>query len=305
MRLILLRNSILYQLKADTIFRSLGLWFTSLSFLAAVGIIVYLFQMSLPALKEVGIYHFFTDRSWFPDSNGNGTFGLMPMIVSSLLVGALSTAFAVPLAFLLAIYTGFFASLTIRILLIRFVEVLGAIPSVVFGLIGLTVLVPLINQIAPPGTSLLAAVIVLIPMILPTATLFYFSALEAIPLELTRSAAALGISRTGFATKIVFPSVRRQVIAGGLLALARALGETIAVLMVAGNVIKIPESVFDPVRVLTANIALEMGYALGVHRSALFFTGLVMIVSIVVLAVFADGVTGLSKGRILSREGRQ
>jgi len=201
----------------------------------------------------------------------------------------------VPIALSVVFYAQYFASRAQQTLLRRWVEVLGAIPSVVYGLVGITVVVPLVNSIAPPGTSLLAAVLVLVPMIVPTAALFYFAAIESLSAELPKIAAALNLSRFRYVTRVVLPSIHRQVVSGGLLAFARALGETMAVLMVAGNVIQIPGSVFDPVRVLTANIALEMGYALGIHRSALFLTGFIMVGFVLLVLLFSEGTNRLTK----------
>lgn len=243
--------------------------------------------MSLPALREVSVLRFLSDSSWYPQSSGEGTYGLGPMVIASVLVGILSVSIAVPLAVAIAVYRGFYASSVSRVILSRFIDILGAIPSVVFGLVGLTVIVPLVNQLHAPGTSLIAATLVLVPMILPTATFLYIAALENISTDLVTSSAALGLSRFRFVFGIILPSLARSIVSGGVLALARALGETMAVLMVAGNVIQLPRSLFDPVRTLTANIALEMGYALGVHRSALFFSGFMMgllVISLIVLA---------------------
>ncbi|MDD2943011.1 MAG: ABC transporter permease subunit [bacterium] len=277
------------------VFRFFGIFFTGSSFLLAVGIVIYLLYMSAPAFTEVGFGRFFSDTTWYPDANGEGTFGLFPMVVASLLVAGVSIIFAIPVALTIVLYAEYFASWPQQVLFRRTVEVLGAIPSVVYGLIGVSLIVPVVNSLAAPGTSLIAAIFVLVPMIVPTAALFYFSATEGLSQELPKVAASLNLSRVRFVGQVVMPSIHRQVVSGGLLAFARALGETMAVLMVAGNVIQIPGSIFDPVRLLTANIALEMGYARGVHRSALFFTGLVMVCFVIVLLVLSEGARHFSK----------
>lgn len=278
----------MYRSRADRIFSLSGAGLALASLVAAIGIVAFLLAMSLPALREVSALRFLSDSSWYPQSSGEGTYGLWPMVIASVLVGILSVSIAVPLAVAIAIYWGFYASPVGRIILSRFIDILGAIPSVVFGLVGLTVIVPLVNQIHAPGTSLIAATLVLVPMILPTATFLYISALENISTDLLTSSAALGLSRFRLVFGIILPFLSRPIVSGGVLALARALGETMAVLMVAGNVIQLPSSLFDPVRTLTANIALEMGYALGVHRSALFFSGFMMGLLVISLIVIAE-----------------
>jgi phosphate transport system permease protein len=171
---------------------------------------------------------------------------------------------------------------------------LAGIPSVVYGLWGLTVLVPLIARIESPGSSLLAAILVLGLMILPTVALTSASALEAVPDSLMRGAAALGMTRKGQILGVAVPAARVGIIGGILLSLARALGETMAVVMVAGNVVQTPHSIFEPVRVLTANIALEMAYATGLHRSGLFASGLLLTALVLVLAAIAGRIAGKS-----------
>ena len=151
----------------------------------------------------------------------------------------------------------------------------------------MTTLVPLITQWHPPGASLLSAVLVLTLMILPTITLTAFSALHAVPDDFLRNAAALGMSRWGMIYGVAFPAARTGIVAGIILAAGRALGETMAVLMVAGNVVQHPASLFDPIRTLAANIALEMAYAMGDHRAVLFVTGLLLMLLVMLLAAMA------------------
>ncbi len=160
----------------------------------------------------------------------------------------------------------------------RLIELLAGIPSVVFGLWGLTVLVPVITRIEPPGASLLAASLVLALMILPTIELISSSALASVPNHHYLGARALGLSKEQAIWKVVMPSALSGVCAGTILGVARAAGETMAVMMVAGNVVQIPDSLFQPVRTLSANIALEVAYAVDLHRASLFASGLIMIV---------------------------
>jgi phosphate transport system permease protein len=172
---------------------------------------------------------------------------------------------------------------------------LAGIPSVVYGFWGLVVLVPLIGRIQPPGTSLLAGIAILTIMILPTIALMADASLAKVPPEYLRGAAALGLSRWGMIRGVVFPAAKSGLFTGVILETGRAIGETMAMLMVCGNVVQTPKSLFDPMRTLTANIALEMAYATGDHRSALFVSGLVLMALIVALVVGAEVI---SKGQI-------
>ena len=170
---------------------------------------------------------------------------------------------------------------------------LAGIPSVVYGLWGLTVLAPLIARWQPPGVSVLAGALVLALMVLPTVALTASSALAAVPASLLQGAAALGLSRRAVVLGVALPAARGGIVGGVLLAAARALGETMALLMVAGNVVQMPSGLFEPVRVLTANIALEMAYASGDHRAALFASGVLLTALVLALA--------LTAGRVQSR----
>lgn len=252
-------------------------------------IVVFLIKESSPALWEVGASRFVTDERWSPDAGAQqGQFLIWPMMAASLLVTAGAVLLAVPLGIGAAIFTVFYAPRALRVVTLRVIELLAGIPSVVYGLWGLVVLVPLINRWNPPGTSLLAGIIVLAIMILPTIALLTIAALEQVPLPLIRSSVALGFTPGGSLRKVILPSAKSGIATAVVLAVARAIGETMAVLMVCGNVTRIPHSVFDSVRTLTAGIALEIPYALDIHRSALFVSGLVLIVMVAGLVLCAE-----------------
>ena len=168
------------------------------------------------------------------------------------------------------------------------IELLAGIPSVVYGLWGLMVVVPLIGRIRPLGASVLAGILVLALMILPTMVVVADAALARVPREYLLGAAALGLSRWTTVWAVALPAARRGLITGALLQTGRAVGETMAVLMVCGNVVQVPLSLTQPVRTLTANIALEMAYAMGNHRAALFTSGLVLFLMIFVLVACAE-----------------
>jgi phosphate transport system permease protein len=255
-------------------------------------IVVFLGLEALPVLQSVGLLRFFTDASWNP---AEGLYNLTPMLWGTLLAMAGSVLVATPLGILSAVFCHYYAPPVIAGLYRRLIELLAGIPSVVYGFWGLVVLVPLIGHIQAPGTSLLAGIAILTIMILPTIALMADASLAKVPPEYLRGAAALGFSRWGTIWGVVFPAAKSGLFTGLILETGRAIGETMAILMVCGNVVQTPKSLFDPIRTLTANIALEMAYAIGNHRSALFVSGLVLMALIVVLVVGAEVI---SNGRI-------
>jgi len=247
-------------------------------------IMLFLLKESWPVIASGHWRHFFTDPAWYPLE---GQFGLLPMIIATLVAAAGAILLAAPLGIVSAIFEVFFAPPALARIYHLAIALLAGIPSVVFGLWSLTVLVPLIGTWQPPGASLLAAILVLTLMILPTVALTSSAALSRTPLPWLHGAAALGFSRRTKIIAIAIPAARGGISGGILLAIARALGETMAVLMVAGNVVRFPTELFAPVRVLTANIALEMAYATGQHRAGLFVSGLLLTLLVLCLAGLA------------------
>jgi phosphate transport system permease protein len=256
----------------------------TLAALMMLMILMFLLFESWPVLTGLSLMRFVTDASWHPLE---GAYHLMPMLLATLLASIGALMLAVPLGLASAVFIVFFAPAHLATLYKRMIELLAGIPSVVFGFWGLTTLTPLIGEWHPPGASLLAAVLVLTLMVLPMITLTAYTAFVAVPEELLRSAAALGLSRWGMIGGVALPAARKGIIAGIILAAARALGETMAVLMVAGNVVQYPESIFDPVRTLAANIVLEMAYAMDDHRAVLFVSGLLLMVLVMALSALA------------------
>ncbi|MFQ5495234.1 MAG: phosphate ABC transporter permease subunit PstC [Phycisphaerae bacterium] len=255
-------------------------------------VLIFLGQESVAALRHVGVARFFTDPSWDPKSRAaDGAFNLVPMLLGTVLVTSGAVLTATPLGILSAVFCRFYAPRPIASAYRRMIELLAGIPSVVYGLWGLVVLVPLIRRIEPPGPSLLAGVIVLTIMIMPTVALTADAAFSQVARAHLRGAAALGLSRRATVRGVVFPAARSGLYTGVILETGRAIGETMAVLMVCGNIVRTPDSLFAPVRTLTANIALEMSYAMGDHRSALFVTGLVLMALVVGLVLAADRIT--------------
>ncbi|MBK6618291.1 MAG: phosphate ABC transporter permease subunit PstC [Nitrosomonas sp.] len=253
-------------------------------------ILIFLIHESWPALSTIPITRFLADTSWHPLE---GAYNLMPMLSGTLLASMGALLLTVPLGLASAIFIVFYAPPYPAAIYKRLIELLSGIPSVVFGFWGLMTLVPLINQWHPPGASLLAGIGVLTLMILPTVTLTAYTALAAVPKEWLRNAAALGLSHWGIIKGVALPAAKTGIAAGIILAAARALGETMAVLMVAGNVVQYPETLFDPVRTLAANIALEAAYAMGDHRAVLFVSGLLLMLLVMVLS----GMAGLLEKR--------
>lgn len=244
-------------------------------------IIVFLAYESIPAFHHFGLIKIFSDIHWIPDLN---LFGIFPMILSSLLVSFLALIIAVPLSLTTAIYIEELSSIRIKKLFKPIIQTLAGIPSVVYGFFGLTVLIPLIRDyIGGDGFSILAASIVLAIMILPTIITLSQDAIRNVPFEYKQASFALGSTHFQAISKIILPAALPGILTGIILGLGRAVGETLAVLMVIGNVNQIPSSVLDSARTLTSNIALEMGYAMDIHYHMLFVNGVVLFVIIVIL----------------------
>jgi phosphate transport system permease protein len=281
------KNNTSYHFRIDLGWRCLLTVLAASAALIVILICVFLVRESWPALSQLGA-RLFTDSGWFPgDGFVAGKFNQTPMILSSLLATAGALALVAPLGIACALFNTYYAPASVAQVFRHLVEVLAGIPSVVYGFWGLSVVVPWLARWQPPGQSLLAAVLILALMILPTVVLLSASVLRAVPAQHVQACAALGLSRGATLRRVVLPMARGGLLAALLLALGRAVGETMAVVMVAGNVIQIPQSVFDPVRVLTANIALELGYAMADHRAALFVSGLLLMSLIAVLLFVA------------------
>jgi phosphate transport system permease protein len=255
-------------------------------------IVAFLVMEALPVLGHVGFARFFTDPSWHP---AEGFYNLTPMLWGTLFAMVGSVLIATPLGILSAVFCHYYAPSAIARPYRRLIELLAGIPSVVYGFWGLVVLVPLIGAIHPPRPSLLAGIVILTIMILPTIALMADAGLANVPQQYLRGAAALGLPRWATIRGVVFPAAKSGLFTGVILETGRAIGETMAILMVCGNVVQTPHSLFDPIRTLTANIALEMAYALGDHRAALFVSGLVLLAMIAALVGAADWI---SRGRI-------
>jgi phosphate transport system permease protein len=248
-------------------------------------IVVYLCAQSFPLLQQIGITRFFTDHTWAPT---RGQFNLLPMCIGTLYATLGAVTLAAPCGIALAVFAAFYAPTLISRVVHGVLGLLAGIPSVVFGLWGLVTLVPLLNRLHPPGLSLLMGIVILMLMILPTIALIAEAALRAVPQEYTLSGAALGCDRWQVVRGIALPAARSGLLTAVMLGAERALGETMAVSMVMGNTIQIPESVLVPARTLTAHIGLEMAYAMGSHRAALFVAGLWLLGGVITLVWIVD-----------------
>ncbi len=250
--------------------------------LLTVCIFVYLLRESWPALTEVGPAALALGDRWQPISAPPG-FGSWHMIIGSAVVTIGAMALAAPLGFLVAVGIRYELSRPWSSIVRRMLEVLAGIPSVVIGLFGLVVLVPAMGS----GQGLLPATLILALMVVPTVALLTDSALRDVAPEHRTAAASLGLSQRAMVLHVLVPAARRGIWSAVVLAAGRALGETMAVLMVCGNVVQLPDSLTAPIRTLTTNIALEMGYAEGTHRAALFTSGVLLTAVVVLLVVLA------------------
>ena len=250
-----------------------------------VGLIcVFLFANGIPAMQEIGVPDFLLGRTWKP---GNDIYGIFPMIIGSVYVTGGALLLGVPIALLTAVYLAYFCPDGLYRLLKPAVELLAGIPSVVYGFFGIVVLVPFVRTISEPldgkGNSIATASILLAIMILPTIIGVVEPALRAVPRSYYEGALALGATHERSVYTAVVPAAGSGILAGIVLGVGRAMGETMAVIMVAGNQARMPKGIFQGIRTLTGNIVIEMGYAAGLHREALIATGVVLFAFILII----------------------
>ncbi len=278
-------SNTLYLHRSDKLLLGTLKGFSALAGVTSVLILLFLAVESFPVLKKFGISVFFTHSSWYPREQ---LFNLVPMISASLLAATGAVILAAPLGILAGIFCNYYAPPKLTWVYRRLIELIAGIPSVVYGFWGLVYLVPFILEIRAPGASLLAGILILALMIFPTMALASDSIFKSYPQEQLNGATALGFSRWRTIFSLILPSTKGNLYAALTLQFGRALGETMAVLMVCGNVVQLPKSFFDPVRTLTANMALELSYAIGDHRSALFVSGLTLVILIMTLVLSAE-----------------
>ncbi len=264
-----------------------GLFITAISSVVIILlIIVFIFWEGYPAILNIGFFDFLFGMEWSPS---NDLYGIFPMIIGSLAITGLSLLMAIPLGIFCAIFMAEIAPKQMRTILRPTIQTLSGIPSVVYGFFGLIVLVPFMRvQFGGTGFSMFTASIILTVMILPIIVSVSEDAIKSVPSEYKEASMALGATHWQTIKNVLFPAAIPGIITSIILGMGRAIGETLAIIMVAGNVVQIPSSIFDPVRALTSNIAIEMGYATGIHYNALFATGIVLIFMILVLLVIAN-----------------
>lgn len=264
------------------------------SVLAVALICVFLFANGIPAMKEIGLVNFIAGEMWKPN---NKIFGIFPMIIGSIYVTAGSILIGVPIGILTSVFMAMYCPKRIYKPLKAATELLAGIPSVIYGFFGLVVLVPVIRDFgstlhdlfpkmflsAGDGNSMLTASLLLGMMILPTIIGTTEAALRAVPIQYYEGALALGATKERSIFKVMIPAAKSGVIAGIVLGIGRAIGETMAVIMIAGNQPRMPKGILKGVRTLTANIVIEMGYATDLHREALIATGVVLFVFILII----------------------
>ena len=263
----------------------------TVSFLVLLAIAVFIFREGLPAFEQIGILDFLFGTVWRP---GQAEYGILVMIAGSVAVTAGSLLLAVPMGIACAILLAEVAPFRVRQTLRPAVELLVGIPSVVYGLVGMVLLVPAVRRLGGSGYSVLAASIVLMAMVLPTIISISEDSIRAVPAAYKEGALALGATHWQTIWKVLLPAARSGIGASIVLGMGRAVGETMAMIMVIGNSIIFPTSPLSPARTLTGNIAVEIGYASGIHRSALFATGIVLFVFILIINSIA--VVSLKRG---------
>lgn len=250
------------------------------SVLAVAVISLFLFASAFPTINEIGPFKFLFGMTWKPS---NDIYGIFPMIVGSLYVTGISILIGVPLGLFTALYMTYFAPKKLYRIMKPAVELLAGIPSIVYGFFGLMVLVPLFRSIFGNGKSIITASVLLSFMILPTIITVSESSLRALDKSLLEGALALGDTKEKAVFRVMVPSASSGILSSVILGVGRSIGETMAVVMVAGNQPRIPGSLLDGVRTMTANIVLEMGYATDLHREALIATGAVLFVFVLIL----------------------
>lgn len=272
--------------KLETFMKYVFLVTAVFSIAAVLLICVFLFANGLPAIREIGIVQFLSGTKWNPS---NDVYGILPMIAGSLYVTAGAILFGVPVGILTSVFMTYYCPKKIYRPLKSATELLAGIPSVVYGFFGMIVLVPAVYKfermihVSGKGNCILTASFLLGIMILPSIIGVAESALRAVPQSYYEGSLAMGATKERTIFKVMLPAASSGVLAGVVLGIGRAIGETMAVVMIAGNQPRMPQTIFKGVRTMTSNIVMEMGYATGLHREALIATGVVLFVFILLI----------------------
>lgn len=252
----------------------------SVSFAVLLAIAIFTLREALPAFKEIGLFEFIFGTEWRP---GDDKYGIIGMILGSIAVTLGAMLLAIPLGIACAILLAEVAPYRLRQFLRPAVELLVGIPSVVYGLVGMVLIVPQVRHLGGPGYSILAAALVLMAMVLPTIISISEDSIRALPRKYKEAALATGATHWQTIWRVLLPAARSGIIASIILGMGRAIGETMAMMMVIGNSIQVPNSPLDPARTLTGNIAVEINYAAGMHKDALFATGVILFLFIMAI----------------------
>mmetsp|Transcript_29638 Transcript_29638/g.58600 ORF Transcript_29638/g.58600 Transcript_29638/m.58600 type:complete len:309 (-) Transcript_29638:2062-2988(-) len=258
-----------------------------------IGLVIL--QGTVPIFGGIPLTRFLTDADWYPTS---GLYDLKPMLFGSLATAVGAFLVATPISLVMAASMNLFMGAFTASLLRRLLFVMAAMPTVVFGFWGLTQVVPFIAAFKAPGLSLLSGILVLAMMIIPTTALLMDTAFAKLPKQLTFGAFALGATRRLTCMGMTLRVLKSAILSSSLLGLGRALGETIVVVMVTGNKAELPHSLFDPTRTLTANVALEIGYADPLHSATLFFSILILFLMATGLALAVNALDQTTKVQV-------
>ena len=251
------------------------------SILSVALICIFLFANAIPAMTKIGFFDFIFGQKWKPS---NEVFGIFPMIIGSIYITAGAVVIGVPIGILTAVFLARFCPKKLYKIIKPAIDLLAGIPSVVYGFFGLCVIVPFVrNNIGGDGNSILTASILLGFMILPTIINVSESSIRAVPEKYYQGALALGATHERSVFCTVVPAAKSGIMAGIVLGIGRAIGETMAVIMVAGNQARMPKGILEGIRTMTSNIVMEMGYATDLHREALIATGVVLFVFILII----------------------
>ena len=271
----------------ETIMKYVFLVCACASILAVILICAFLFANGVPAIGKIGVFNFLLGETWKP---GNDLYGILPFILGSIYVTAGAIIIGVPIGLLTAIFMARFCPQSIYRFLKPAVDLLAGIPSVVYGFFGMVVLVPFVRDFfgrtlgfEGNGSSMFTASVMLGIMILPTIISVGESSIRAVPNSYYEGSLALGATHERSVFCTIVPAAKSGIMAGIILGIGRAIGETMAVIMIAGNQPRMPKGIFEGVRTLTSNIVMEMGYATDLHREALIATAVVLFVFILII----------------------
>ena len=270
--------------KIETVVHGIFLVMGLVTIACVLMITVYLIIAGIPAIREIGLIDFLFGTEW-ASTAADPKYGILPFILTSIYGTAGAMVIGVPVGFMTAVFTAKIAPFKVRTIIEEAVSLLAGIPSVVYGLVGMLVLVPGIRELfdIPDGASLLAAIIVLAIMTLPSIISVSLTALEAVPKEYEEASLALGATEVETYFKVSVPAAKSGIAAAVVLGVGRAIGEAMAVMMVSGNAPNMPDSIFQSVRFLTTAVASEMSYSSGLQREALFSIALVLFLFIMMI----------------------